>query len=107
MYSKYLTMYILVIIMTAKEDVTMTQVNFRVEDDVKLNAEKALKDMGLSMSTAINMFLVKVVREKRIPFEINADPFYSEANMRYLDKVISGIESGKAKLEEHELIEAD
>ncbi len=85
----------------------MTQVNFRVEDDVKLNAEKALKDMGLTMSTAINMFLVKVGREKRIPFEINADPFYSEANMQYLDKVISDIESGKVKLKEHELIEED
>ena len=55
----------------------MTQVNFRVEDDVKANAEKALKEMGLTMSTAINMFLIKVGREKRIPFEINADPFYS------------------------------
>ncbi len=85
----------------------MTQVNFRVEDDVKLNAEKALKDMGLTMSAAINMFLVKVGREKRIPFEINADPFYTEANIRYLDKIISDIESGKAKLEEHDLTEAD
>ncbi len=85
----------------------MTQVNFRVEDDVKLKAEKALKDMGLSMSTAINIFLVKVARERRIPFEINADPFYSEANTRYLDKVISDIESGKTALVEHELIEVD
>ncbi len=85
----------------------MTQINFRVEDDVKLNAEKALKDMGLSMSTAINMFLVKVGRERRIPFEVNADPFYSEVNMRYLDRVISDIESGKTKLVEHDLIEVD
>jgi len=60
----------------------MTQVNFRIDDDVKANAEKALKDMGLSMSAAITMFLVKVGREKRIPFEITAnDPFYSEENM--------------------------
>ena len=53
----------------------MSQVNFRVEDAVKTNAEKALKEMGLSLSAAINLFLVKVAREKRIPFEINADPF--------------------------------
>ena len=45
----------------------MTQVNFRIEEDVKNNAEKALKDMGLTMSAAITMFLVKVGREKRIP----------------------------------------
>ena len=85
----------------------MTQINFRVEDEVKQNAEKALKEMGLSMSTAINMFLVKVGREKRIPFEINADPFYSESNMRYLNKIISDIENGKATLVEHDLIEVD
>ncbi len=85
----------------------MTQINVRIEDDVKLNAEKTLKDMGLTMSAAINMFLVKVGRERRIPFEVSADPFYSEANMKYLDSVISNIESGNAKLVEHDLIEVE
>lgn len=42
----------------------MTQINFRIEEDIKENAEKALKDMGLTMSSAITMFLVKVGREK-------------------------------------------
>ena len=45
------------------------------------------------------------IKEKRIPFEITADPFYSESNMKYLEKVIADIESGKAKLVEHDLIE--
>lgn len=31
--------------------------------------------------------------------------FYSESNMKYLEKIITDIESGKAKLKEHELIE--
>ena len=53
----------------------MTQINFRIEEDIKENAEKALKEMGLTMSSAITMFLVKVGREKRIPFEITADHF--------------------------------
>ena len=38
-------------------------------------------------------------------FEVSADPFYSESNMKYLEKVITDIESGRAKLVEHELIE--
>jgi len=42
---------------------------------------------------------------RRIPFEITADPFYSESNMKYLEKIITDIESGKAKLVEHDLIE--
>ena len=47
----------------------MTQVNFRIDDEVKESAERALKAMGLTMSAAITMFLTKVGREQRIPFE--------------------------------------
>ena len=61
----------------------------------------------MSMTTAFTIFATKVSREKRIPFEISADPFYSESNMKHLSKVISDIETGKAKLVEHELIEED
>ena len=85
----------------------MTQVNFRIEDDVKANAEKALKEMGLTMSAAITMFLVKVGREKRIPFEINADPFYSAENMVELERRAASIENGTSTLKEHDLIEVD
>lgn len=71
----------------------MTQVNFRIEDDIKNNAEQALKEMGLNMSTAITMFLVKVGRERRIPFEITAnDPFYSETNMERLRRSATQME---------------
>ncbi len=49
------------------------------------------------------MFAKKVVREKRIPFDLSLDPFYSESNMKHLEKVTSEIDSGKAKLSEHEL----
>ncbi len=83
----------------------MTQVNFRIDEDVKEKAESALNDMGLTLSAAITMFLTKVGRERRIPFEVTADPFYSENNIRYLEQIMSDIKSGKAHFEEHELIE--
>ena len=63
--------------------------------------------MGLNLSTAITIFLTKVGREKRIPFEINADPFYSESNIMYLEKIAKDIKEGKAHFEEHSLIEGD
>lgn len=85
----------------------MTQVNFRIEDDIKANAESALKEMGLNMSTAITMFLVKVGRERRIPFEINADPFYSSENIAELERRVESIKNGTSVLKEHELIEVD
>ena len=85
----------------------MTQVKFRIEDDIKANAESALKEMGLNMSTAITMFLVKVGRERRIPFEINADPFYSSENMAELERRVESVKNGTSVLKEHELIEVD
>ena len=84
-----------------------TQISFRIDEDIKQSAERALNDMGLSMSAAITVFLKKVGREHRIPFEISADPFYSESNMKYLKNVIDGIESGTRPLTEHDLIEVD
>ena len=85
----------------------MAQVNFRIDDEIKKNAEKALNDMGLTMSAAITMFLVKVGREKRIPFEITADPFYSAENIAELERRIESIKNGTSTLKEHDLIEVD
>lgn len=84
-----------------------SQVSFRIDNDIKQSAESALNDMGLTLSAAITVFLKKVGRERRIPFEISADPFYSESNIRYLTKVIDGIENGTRPLTEHDLIEVD
>lgn len=85
----------------------MAQISLRVDDDVKCGAERTLADIGLSMSTAINVFLRKVAREGRIPFELSADPFYSESNIRYLERKKRAIDEGRAHLAEHELIEED
>ena len=80
-------------------------VNFRLDKDDKSGMEEVCRELGMSMSTAFTIFAKKMRREKRIPFEVSVDSFYSDANMAYLRKVISNIESGKAKLIEHELIE--
>lgn len=85
----------------------MAQISLRVDDEVKRNAERTLNDIGLSMSTAINIFLKTVVRENRIPFELSADPFYSKENIAALEKRVADIRSGKSTLKEHELIEVD
>ncbi len=78
-------------------------VNFRMDDELKKKMEQTCKDMGLSMTTAFTLFATKVTQEKRIPFDICADPFYSERNMRHLKKVIEDMENGR--LREHKLIE--
>ena len=78
-----------------KGDDYMAQINLRVDNDVKRNAERTLNEIGLSMSTAINIFLKTVVRENRIPFELSA----GRQNEIYRDIEISEkeIKEGKAK----------
>jgi len=80
-------------------------VNFRLDEEDKKGMEEVCKDLGMSMSTAFTIFAKKMRRERRIPFEVSVDSFYSEANMTYLKKVMSEIDSGKASLAEHALIE--
>jgi len=80
-------------------------INFRMDEELKKSMEETCRDLGLSMTTAFTIFAKKMTREKRIPFEVSVDPFYSESNMTYLKKVVEDIESGKAVLVEHELIE--
>ncbi|MCD8023683.1 MAG: type II toxin-antitoxin system RelB/DinJ family antitoxin [Lachnospiraceae bacterium] len=80
-------------------------VNFRMDSDLKTSMEKICEDMGMSMTTAFTIFAKKVTREKRIPFEISADPFYSENNMAHLQRAVAALNSGQGK--EHELIEED
>ena len=86
---------------------TMAQVmvNFRMDENLKKSMEQTCQEMGMSMTTAFTIFAKKVSREKRIPFEITADTFYAEENIRYLEKVVADIQSGAAKLTEHELLE--
>lgn len=47
-----------------------TPINVNVDTKIKEQATTILKDLGLNMSTAINMFLTQVVKRDGIPFEI-------------------------------------
>lgn len=47
----------------------MAQLNVRIDDKVKKEAENVLDEMGMPMTTAVTIFLKTVARERRIPFE--------------------------------------
>lgn len=80
-------------------------VNFRLDEEVKKSMEQVCSDLGLSMSSAFTIFAIKISREKRIPFDISIDPFYSESNRRYLEKKMEEYKSGQLQSAEHERIE--
>ena len=84
---------------------SQSRINFRMDSELKKNMEETCKKMGLTMTAAFTMFATKVTNEQRIPFEITADSFYSRANMEELEKRVHDLKTGKATLEEHELIE--
>lgn len=75
-----------------------TSVTVRMDEHLKKQAELLFEDMGLNMTTAFTVFAKAVVRQGKIPFEIAADPFWSEANQTHLKKVIAEYESGNATL---------
>lgn len=81
-----------------------TSVTIRMDENLKRQAETLFEDMGLNMTTAFTIFAKAVVRQGRIPFEISADPFFSEANQAHLRKAIRELDAGKGK--PHELIKA-
>lgn len=50
-----------------------TNLNIRIDSNLKKDAEDLFKRLGLNMSSAINVFLTQSVREQAIPFEIRED----------------------------------
>ncbi len=80
-------------------------INFRMDEELKKNMEETCKDLGLSMTAAFTIFAKKMTREKRIPFEVSVDPFYSESNMAHLRRGVEALNAGNGV--EHDIIEAD
>lgn len=86
----------------------MTQtvnVNFRMDAELKKAMESVCAELGMSMTTAFTVFAKKVSREKRIPFDLALDPFYSEENMQALRESIAQFEQGKVVVKTMEELE--
>lgn len=83
-----------------------TLVNFRIDETTKKQMEQICSELGITMSTAFNIFAKKVIREKRIPFDVSIDPFYSESNIKALAKSIQELEEGKVVVKSMEELES-
>ena len=84
---------------------SQTMVTIRMDDALKKSMEQTCQELGVSMTTAFTIFAKKMSREKRIPFEVSVDPFYSESNLAHLRRGAEALNAGKGT--EHELIEVD
>jgi DNA-damage-inducible protein J len=83
----------------------LATITSRVDIQDKKAFDAFCSEAGLNASTAVNMFIKAVLRERRIPFEITvaSDSFYNKENQEYIMKSIRELREGKGKA--HELIE--
>lgn len=83
-----------------------TLVNFRIDEETKKEMEELCNELGITVSAALNIFIKKMIREKRIPFEVSIDPFYSESNIKALEKSVEQLKEHKVVSKTMEELEA-
>jgi len=71
------------------------RISVNIDSEVKQGAQKILGEIGMDLTTAIDLLLRTIVREERIPFNLQTERAYREAAHREYIK----IELEKAKLE--------
>lgn len=81
-----------------------TNINIRMDRDLKMQFEQFCSDMGMSMTTAFNIFAKKAVREYRIPFEIGGK-VPNAATKKAIEDAENGIGMSRAFSSVEELME--
>ena len=76
----------------------MSQISIRIDDNVKKEAENVCKDIGISLSSAINIYLKRIGRERRIPFELTSEIPNAKtlAAMRETEEILTHPENYKS-----------
>ncbi|MDX8337215.1 type II toxin-antitoxin system RelB/DinJ family antitoxin [Candidatus Cetobacterium colombiensis] len=74
---------------------SQSKISFKIDKDLKKEIEKICDEMGMSLPTAFTIFAKKLLTERKIPFEIEANPFYSKKNLKRLNKSIKQMEKIK------------
>jgi DNA-damage-inducible protein J len=65
---------------------TSTTVRARIDEQVKKEATQVLGNMGLSVSDAIRMMLVRVAAEKALPFEVKVPNAVTSRTLRKAER---------------------
>jgi len=74
---------------------TIANLQIRVDEDLRAQAQQVAGALGMDLTTAVRVFLRQMVSEKALPFRPAIDPFYSAANMEALKKSIAQLEAGQ------------
>ena len=66
---------------------TTAMVHVRVDEKIKAQATEALAAMGLSVSDAVRVFLMRVVAEQQMPFALKVPNAQTRAAMEEADEI--------------------
>ena len=83
-----------------------TLVNFRLDENTKKEMEQVCDELGMNVTTALNIFIKKMIREKRIPFDVSIDRFYSKTNIKALEESKKELEKGNVVVKTLKELEA-
>lgn len=67
---------------------TTTMVHVRVDEQIKAQATETLAAMGLSVSDAIRVFLMRVVAEQQMPFALKVPNQETRTAMKEADEIV-------------------
>ena len=86
----------------------MTTVSISLDDDMKRELDEMCDEMGMNITTFFMIYAKKALRDRRIPFDIVApvDPFYSESNMKQIQKAKQQLKDGKTVIKSLNELEA-
>ena len=72
-----------------------SNVNIRMDEDIKREFDRVCSELGINMSIAITILAKKMIREERIPFDVSVDPFYTKANTSALERSAGQMAEGR------------
>ena len=82
----------------------MANVQVKVNDQLRNEAQAVAASMGLDLASAVRLFLTQMVRENGLPFRPYADKFYGLKNQAHLAQVAEDLNHG-ANSSVHDIIE--
>lgn len=66
------------------------QINLKIDSELKKEAQDLYADLGLSLSTAITMFLKKSVMEDGIPFKVQRKEAANKDTLEAIQQIKNG-----------------
>jgi DNA-damage-inducible protein J len=67
---------------------TTAMVHIRIDEQIKAEATETLAAMGLSVSDAVRVFLMRVIADKQMPFELKVPNAKTHAAMTEADEIV-------------------